>query len=187
MTDLRLAWAPVPGGAGATRAARRAVAWGLLRTLLAREGWPDVGLSNTCARCGGPHGAVQVSGAPWRASVSYAAGVAVAAIHPDRATRFAVDAEPLADPVRDLAGGAPGGLLRWVRAEAVLKAEGRGLRGDPDAVVIEETATGWRAQVRPEATAYAGRDVDGPPGVLVAIAVGGAGAIAVAGGGGVSR
>uniref|UniRef100_UPI001F563CE8 chemotaxis protein CheY n=2 Tax=Microbacteriaceae TaxID=85023 RepID=UPI001F563CE8 len=133
--------------------------------------WPDAVLSNPCARCGGPHGAVQVSGAPWRAAVSYAGGAAVAAIHPDRATRFAVDAEVLADPVRDQAGGAPGGLLRWVRVEAVLKADGRGLRGDPDAVVIEETAAGWRARMPPEPTTYAGREVDGPPGILVAVAV----------------
>lgn len=175
MEELRLAWARVPGGAGAGagagRAALRAVAWDLLRVLLAREGWPDAVLSNPCARCGGPHGAVQVSGAPWRAAVSYAGGAAVAAIHPDRATRFAVDAEVLADPVRDQAGGAPGGLLRWVRVEAVLKADGRGLRGDPDAVVIEETAAGWRARMPPEPTTYAGREVDGPPGILVAVAV----------------
>ena len=43
MEELRLAWARVPGGAGAGagagRAARRAVAWDLLRVLLAREGW----------------------------------------------------------------------------------------------------------------------------------------------------
>ena len=56
------------------------MAWDLLRVLLAREGWPDAVLSNPCARCGGPHGAVQVSGAPWRAAVSYAGGAAVAAI-----------------------------------------------------------------------------------------------------------
>lgn len=96
---------------------------------------------------------MQVTGAPWLASVSYAGTIAVVAVHPrvHRAgfvpTGLGIDAEPLEDAVRNAAGGAPGGLLRWVRTEAALKADGRGLRIDPAHVEIAETIDGWRARV----------------------------------------
>lgn len=166
MSGLHLAWAPAPAG----RAERRAVAWGLLRDLVARAGYADADLSNACAHCGGPHGPVVVTGAPWRASVSYAGGVAVVGIHPDTVSAFGLDAERLSDPVRDAAGGIEGGLLRWVRTEAVLKADGRGLRGDA-VVKITEAGTGWAAHLLDGHAPFEGWEPVGPPGVLVAVAV----------------
>lgn len=169
--DVRLVWAPAPGD----RAARRSVSWALLRDLLAQEGHPDATLTNPCPRCGEPHGPVQVADAPWRAAVAYAGGVAVAAVHPDDAAAFAIDAEPVADAQREAAGGAPGGLLHWVRAEAVLKADGRGLRLDPAHVVIEDVPGGsglsWTARLAESGVRYRGAELDGPPGVLVSAAV----------------
>ncbi len=166
MSGLRLAWAVAPGG----RAERRERAWNLVRELLAREGHADARLSNACPHCGGPHGPVTVTGAPWRASVSYAGGVVVIGIHPDTVSAFGIDAERLIDPVRDAAGGIEGGLLRWVRTEAVLKADGRGLRGD---AVVEITENGgqWTAHLPGAAGPFEGWEPVGPPGVLVSVAV----------------
>ena len=172
MDTVRLAWAGTDGD----RAHRREVAWELLRRLLAQAGSPDAELSNSCARCGGPHGAVQVTGAPWRASVSYAGALAVVAIHPGAEVPFGIDAEPVADAVRGAAGGAPGGLLRWVRAEAALKADGRGLRVDPALVEIAKAEGGWTAVAPGIREPFRGRELDGPPGVLVSAATGAAAA-----------
>lgn len=113
-----------------------------------------VQVERRCPRCGGPHGAPYVAGAPLL-SVSHCAGLVVVA---SSRLPVGVDAEP-ADrrDVSDVAGillgaGEPVpaddvGLLRtWVRKEAVLKATGHGLTvdlaevrvsapGDPAAVV----------------------------------------------------
>ncbi|WP_292831024.1 chemotaxis protein CheY [Microbacterium sp.] len=167
MPDLRLAWAVARGG----RAERREAAWALVRRLLAREGHPDALLSNPCPRCGGPHGPVRVAGAPWRASVSYAGAVAVVGIHPDTVTAFGLDAEPLADPVRDAGGGVDGGLLRWVRTEAVLKADERGLRIDPAELEFTEAGNGWSARISDRTEAFIGWEPDGVPGILVSVAL----------------
>lgn len=168
MEGLRLAWGPVPPG----RLARREAAWALLRTLLVDAGAPEVVLTNPCPRCGGPHGPVQVQGAPWRAAVAYAGATAVVGILPrDAAAAFALDAEPLHDPVREAAGGAPGGLRRWVRAEASLKARGSGLRIDPASVdIVDLDDEHWVATIPGAPFAVRGRDVDGPPAVLVCAA-----------------
>lgn len=207
MDGVRLAWAAAPR----ERAARRAVAWGLLRELLSEAGHPDASLSHPCPHCGGPHGPVRVEGTvPWQASVAYAGGFALAAIRPRpsplssrpdgekppaaRETRaaevsragggfssphgegFAIDAEPFDDAVREAAGGAPGGLLRWVRTEAVLKADGRGLRVDPAAVEFVSDAgsgTAWTARLADTGVRYRGGEPTGadvPPGVLVSVA-----------------
>lgn len=166
---VQLAWAAVPTGTP-----RRDAAWTLLRSLL-----PDgVELSNPCPRCGGPHGPVTVSGAPMRASVSYAGGFAVVAVVPDGAvSALGVDAESEVDPVRDAAGlagvlgkGSPASVRAWTRVEAALKADGRGLRVDPAGVRVTETRYGWTADV-PDGGAFEGWDAEGPEGILVSVAV----------------
>lgn len=164
-----LVWAPAPG----TRSERRAVAWDLLRELLADRGHPDARLRNPCPRCGGPHGPMQVVGAPWRAAVSYAAGWAVVGVRAEDGRTFAIDAEPLHDAVRDNAGSAGwgGDILHWVRAEAVLKATGEGLRLDPAAVTVTAGTDGWSARIAGRDGAFRGEEVEGPPGVLVSAAV----------------
>lgn len=192
MGGLQIAYARAPV---MQRAARRQAAWGLLRGLLAGAGHEDPVLSNPCPRCGGPHGPVLLAEAdgtplPWLAGVAYAGGYAVAAVHPRGAgagavTAFAIDAEPLVDAVRDAAGGAPGGILRWVRTEAVLKARARGLRIDPADVEIAEAQTAdvdladlapgwWRARVAGAPARFVGAEPSGalvPPGILVSVAL----------------
>ncbi|MDQ7879536.1 chemotaxis protein CheY [Microbacterium sp. QXD-8] len=167
-TRLQLAWKVVPSGA-----ARRDVAWDLLREMLA----PGAELSNPCARCGGPHGPVRTTDASARPAVAYAGGVAVAAVASRGPGTFAIDVEVVSDPVRDAAGligilGArPGVRLRdWVRVEAALKADGRGLRVDPGTVAVASVRDhGWQAVV-PGGPTIAGWDVHGPPGLVISAA-----------------
>ena len=152
---LRTAWRPVPAGIP-----RREVAWELLRTLVG-----DVPIANPCPFCGGPHGPVQLPGSPWRASVSYAGDLAVVGVVPVADIgAFGLDAERGDDSVR-----------AWTRVEAALKADGRGVRVDPEAVVVTADADGWTAVVPAlggEAPRiYRGRDAAAPDGVVISVAV----------------
>ncbi|WP_349428546.1 chemotaxis protein CheY [Microbacterium sp. LWS13-1.2] len=168
-TRLQLAWKVVPNGA-----ARRDVAWDLLREMLA----PGAELSNPCARCGGPHGPVRTTDGSARPAVAYASGVAVAAVASRGPGTFAIDAEVETDPVRDAAGlngilGARSGvrLRDWVRVEAALKADGRGLRVDPGTVAVAPVGgQRWRAVV-PGGPVIGGWDIGGPPGLVISAAL----------------
>ena len=166
--SVRLAWREIPHGMP-----RRDVAWALLRDLLP-EG---AELSHPCPRCGGPHGPVLVSGAPFVASISYAGSLAVVAVADSaQAAAIGVDAEPAEDARRDAAG--LGGVLgpgeasvrSWTRVEAALKADGRGLRVDPAAVRIEENPGGWTAHV-PGGETMSGWDAVGPRDLVVSVAL----------------
>lgn len=174
MDGLRLAWARVP----ASRPDRRTVAWALLRGLLADAGMPHAVLTNPCPRCGGPHGPVRVDDERWFAAVTYAGATALVGILPRAgAAGFALDAEPVHDSVREAAGGAPGGLRRWVRVEAALKATGLGLRVDPASVhvIARDDGAEWSASVPDEArqgvVTARGQDLSGPPGILLCAAL----------------
>lgn len=165
---IRLAWRPVPDGA-----ARRDTAWALVRELIGAE----VAIENPCPRCGGPHGPLLVVGAPFRASVSYTGGTAVAAVVPlDRAGAIGIDAEEVSGARRAgldgvLGPGRPATLRDWTRVEAALKADGRGLRVDPALVDVVPAAGGWTATVPGRHGALIGFDLDGPDGVLVSAAL----------------
>ena len=158
LDGLRTAWRTVPEGTP-----RREIAWALLRELVG-----DVPIANPCPFCGGPHGPVQLPGSPWRASVSYAGALAVVGVVPSvGVAAFGLDAEgdaPLADP----------GVRAWTRVEAALKADGRGIRVDPETVVVTADADGWTAVVpgpAAEPRVYRGRDAAAPDGVLIGVAV----------------
>ncbi|SIT69825.1 chemotaxis protein CheY [Microbacterium sp. RU33B] len=166
---VRLAWAPVPPGTP-----RRETAWATLRSLL-----PDgVELTQVCPRCGGPHGPIAVAGAPSRVSVAYAGAFAIVAVADERiVSALGIDAELEVDPVRDAAGltgvlgpGSSPSVRAWTRVEAVLKADGRGLRVDPASVRVAGDGVGWSAHIG-EGGAFDGWDADGPDGVLVSVAV----------------
>ncbi|MDY0910467.1 chemotaxis protein CheY [Microbacterium sp. CFBP9034] len=171
-TRVRLRWSVVADGV-----ARRVVAWELLLGMLA----PGAELSNPCPRCGRPHGPVRTTDAAARPAVAYAGGIAVAAVADAGPGTFAIDAELETDPVRDVAGldGVLGARMNvhlrdWVRAEAALKADGRGLRVDPGVVAVDAvTRTEWRAVV-PGGAPVAGWDLDRVPGVVVSAAISGA-------------
>ncbi len=152
---------------------RRRAAWGLLVDLAG----DDAVVSNSCPRCGGPHGPVTLTGVPLVAAVSYAAGFAVVALA-DSGRFCAVGVDAAADPSATgatpnlacvLRGGA--GMREWVRVEAALKADGRGLRVDPGRVSIRGGRRGWRAQVPGRTDRVRGMDIDGPAGVLVSLAL----------------
>lgn len=171
---VEVAWQEVAAGAD-----RRATAWRLLGRLLPR----DAVLGNACPRCGAPHGPVAVTGAPFAASVSYAGGFAVVAAAARRdVSALGVDAEAVADGHRGepglaaVLGLSSATLTDWTRVEAVLKADGRGLRVDPGRVRVQASAHGWTARVpaddglsRP--VAYRGWEVAGPPGLAISVAV----------------
>ena len=147
----------------------------LLRTMLtdrfpeARDWWITTA---ACPHCGGRHGGVAVHGLPALVAVAHADELTVGAVAfvADLA-RLGVDAEPAdADPAReaDLARllGVPAGmaLRRWTQVEAVLKADGRGLRVDPAAVRVE------RGRASLDGVGYRLAAVPGPPGHLISLA-----------------
>jgi 4'-phosphopantetheinyl transferase len=158
LDGLRTAWRTVPRGTP-----RREVAWALLRELVG-----DVPIANPCPFCGGPHGPVQLPGSPWRASVSYAGDLAVVGVVPSAGIgAFGLDAEDVAK-TGDL------DLRAWTRVEAALKADGRGIRVDPETVVVTTHPDGWTAVVPgpdAEPRVYRGRDAAAPDRVLIGVAV----------------
>ena len=114
----------------------------LLRRLAAEQlgvAPEDVPLTQRCPDCGGPHGRPEIADSELRVSLARCAlgAVAVAAWGAD----IGVDVEPSAQTparlaaIEEVAGGT--GVARWTRVEAVLKADGRGLRIDPRRVRIE--------------------------------------------------
>lgn len=124
-----------------------------------------------CDDCGGRHGApeVRADGTRRFASVSHAEGGSLAAVA-DR--RVGVDVERAGAPRVPLPVAVPAGedpVRHWTRVEAVLKADGRGLRVDPAAVVFARADGGWRAQL--SEAAYAVRDLAVDDAHVAAIAV----------------
>ncbi|QKJ18804.1 hypothetical protein [Microbacterium hominis] len=127
-----------------------------------------------------------MTGAAYRASVSYAAGFAVAVVAPAAAAEaVGVDAESdAAGPPGEYAGvlgpERVASAREWTRVEAALKADGRGLRVDPAAVRIRARpaapgaasppASTWTATV-PDGGAFEGWDAAGPPGLVVSVAL----------------
>lgn len=173
MPLARIAWREVPASAD-----RREVSRALL-TELAGE---PLELVQRCARCGAEHhGALRVAGPGPQVSVAYAVSrtgaptLAVAAVAVGGAA-IGVDAEYAVDAVRDAAGvgallgPAGGGIRGWVRVEAALKADGRGLGVDPADVRVRALGRRWRAHVPGRALPVRGRDVAAPPGVLISVA-----------------
>lgn len=93
----------------------------------------QVTITATCPDCGGEHGAPFVDGSRLRVSLSRCAlaTVAVAAWN----AAVGVDVEPYTADVTRLSGIRS--VPHWTRVEAVLKADGRGLRVDPASVAID--------------------------------------------------
>jgi 4'-phosphopantetheinyl transferase len=127
-----------------------------------------------CPHCGGAHGPVVVADAAAVVSLSYAADLVVAAVAPAQLiSAVGLDAEPNtagSERLTDLAkliGGAPASALRrWTQLEAVLKADGRGLRVDPQRVLIQAD----QARIEGEPARYHLAEVDGAPGQVISLA-----------------
>ena len=115
----------------------------LLRQLVSDETGLDAAtivISATCPDCGGAHGRPTVLGHPeLHVSLARTPGFVVAAVSASGA--IGIDAELLTgSPERAVAVGALTGiqsLRHWTRVEAVLKADGRGLRVDPSLVHVD--------------------------------------------------
>ncbi|TBN57641.1 4-phosphopantetheinyl transferase [Glaciihabitans arcticus] len=140
----------------------------LLRRLVTElTGDADVEIVAKCPDCGGPHGQPTVPDSTVWLSLSHGVDAVVAAASLEG--RVGVDVERLDQPealeaIRSLTGEAT--TQRWTRVEAILKADGRGLRVDPSQVVIEGD-TGW---VRGEATRYALEERELAPGLRASLA-----------------
>lgn len=140
----------------------------LLRLLGQRFGTATAD-TGPCLRCGGPHGPVAVRGAAANASVAYAPGLVVAAV--GSVARLGIDVVDAApgprwDDLGRLLRVAPSRApRRWTQVEAVLKADGRGLRVDPADVLIRGSAAWVDSPVR-----YELRDVEAPEPYLISVA-----------------
>ena len=120
----------------------------LLREMVAELTGLDVAtiaITASCPDCGGTHGRPTVVGHPeLHVSLARTPGYVVAAVSGGASSKgggpIGVDVELIAgSPERAAAVGALTGiqsLTHWTRVEAVLKADGRGLRVDPALVQV---------------------------------------------------
>ncbi|WP_438353720.1 4'-phosphopantetheinyl transferase family protein [Microbacterium sp. CJ88] len=200
---VRLAWARAEAPDAETRAllatlgraqrerweamqGARADAFATGRMLLARlsaRAAPGsrLALTSVCPLCGEDHGPPRAHGAPLALSVAYAGSTVVAAVARTEEVRgLGVDVEPASDgPLPSLAGLFPDGApdaAGWTRIEAVLKADGRGVRVAPDELRIDTEpgavlpgAVCARVPTRDEAIEVV--TIPGPPGHVVSAAV----------------
>lgn len=155
----------------ATRESFLAGRW-LLRTLVADVTGvipEEVGITATCPDCGGPHGAPTVVGGGIFVSLTRAEDVIVAAA--SEHGRVGIDAEgegqtnERLDAIAALTGKRS--LRHWTSVEAVVKADGRGLRLDPRLVSI----TGDRGFIADTTASYDVRAVEIIPTLCVTVAV----------------
>ncbi len=154
----------------ADRAARTAAGRAALRALAAElvgADPADVTVRARCATCGGAHGRPVLGGSRaldgLHASVAHAGGLVVVTVSAEGP--IGIDAEP-----RGRAAPPGTTLAEWVRVEAVLKTDGRGLLVDPSLVRVEGDATGMTAWIEGEAARDRLVDVDLGSGLVVAIA-----------------
>lgn len=129
----------------------------LLRSLagdLLRMPPAAVPLVAVCPDCGGNHGRPVIVGAPLHVSLTHTPDHVIAVASP---ARVGIDSSSDAG---------------WARVEAVLKADGRGLRVDPGHVVLERDAAGVTVgRVADAASVYCVYDVEPVPGVRATVAV----------------
>jgi len=150
----------------------------LLRRLVAEvtgEAAASITVVAMCPDCGGPHGRPKVPGL--HVSLSHGDGVVVAAasrtlvgidIEPaeQSAERLAAIAEVAGAEVAGAEGAGGGDVTRWTRVEAILKADGRGLRVDPR-TVRTDGGIGF-VEDRPER--YKLSEIELAPGVTISLA-----------------
>lgn len=127
-----------------------------------------VELTATCPDCGGDHGKPIAAATGLHLSLTHGLDAVVAAAS-DRSV--GIDLERSTQPPRVLAGIATltgaASVQRWTRTEAILKADGRGLRVDPSQVEFDGPC-GWVAD---SATRYELSEVELVSGVRVSVAV----------------
>lgn len=161
--EIRVSWGEVPDGMP-----RRPVSRALLAALL-----PGLPVQQRCARCGADdHGRLRVGGGTAVASVSYAGPWAVAATAPAAfASAIGIDAVMAGAAGLERVLPPPSDSGMWARLEAVVKADGRGLRVDPARVRVEGETDAWTAWIDGGDRGLRGWDVVGPPGLRIAVAM----------------
>ncbi len=184
VTFSEVTLSPVDGARAASFGARRWAEFvtgrALVRGLLAEvfPGAEAAVTSAVCPHCGEPHGGILVEGVDAMASVSHAGGCVVAAVAASGAwgRRLGVDLELVAEGagrLDDLVGliGGPrdDALRRWTLIEAVLKADGRGLRVDPADVRLRARPRA-SARIAGDAVRYRVAEVPAPPGWIASLA-----------------
>ncbi|WP_043671797.1 4'-phosphopantetheinyl transferase family protein [Clavibacter michiganensis] len=151
-----------PARTAAGRDALRALAAGLVGADPA-----DVAVRARCATCGGAHGRPVLGGSraldALHASVTHAGDAVVVAVSAEGP--IGIDAEP-----RDRVAPPGMALADWVRIEAVLKADGRGLRVEPTRVRFADDAHGVVAWIDGEVACYRVVDADLGSDLLAAVA-----------------
>lgn len=158
----------------------------LLATLVPQLTSDDrIRLTSVCDQCGGDHGRPRVEGAPFAVSISYAgdmvAAAAVAlgsasAVGIDIERRTADDGAPMSELMRLFAPRTPPGLREWTEIEAVVKADGRGLRIPPSEVAFGERSAmllpeGRAVRVPGRHECFEVAPAPGPPDHIVSVAV----------------
>ncbi|WP_110590354.1 hypothetical protein [Microbacterium suaedae] len=144
----------------------------------------DPTVVRACPRCGGTdHGPPRADGAPVVLSLSYAADVVVAAAAPSGSVAaLGVDAEPerpgpLADLAPLFAPADPPDVRTWTMIEAVVKADGRGLRIPPGDVRFRAPRTTTRLEGADIATlpatcgTFEVAPAPAPPGIAASVAI----------------
>ena len=170
MTDDDVVVARVAMDASAGRAARTAAGRAALRALAAELVGADpagVTIRARCATCGGAHGRPVLGGSRaldgLHASVAHAGATVVVAVSADGP--IGIDAEPRG---REAPSGTT--LADWVRIEAVLKGDGRGLAVDPARVRFADDAHGVVGWIDGEPARYRVADVELALGLVVSLA-----------------
>ena len=126
-----------------------------------------------CPDCGRRHGPPEFDGGGPFATVSHAgsgslAAVADVAVGVDVEARAARSPDALALP---LPAGELDAFQHWTRIEAVLKADGRGLRIDPAAIGFRRASGGVRFATVPGGGVFEVHDVAVPGGYAASLAV----------------
>lgn len=155
---------------------------------LASVGPSTVDIDAQCPDCGGPHGRPTVSGpagGATRLHVSIAHSRAAVVAAATWAGPVGVDVESTdggaerldaittvaGRPFRDRAARSGDPLVHWTRVEAVLKADGRGLRVDPHLVRIHELGSWVEGRIGDEPARYRLTEPGLDPSLAVSVAL----------------
>lgn len=158
----------------------------LLAELIPALGTDAATIESLCEHCGSSdHGRPRVAGAPYAVSVSYAGETVIAAAVPlEAASALGIDIEPGSTdddaPLTELTGlfspHTPPSLRAWTEIEAVVKADGRGMRvspadvsfGRPSAVLLPDGRAGG---VPGNPGGFEVASAPGPAGHIVSVAL----------------
>jgi 4'-phosphopantetheinyl transferase len=146
----------------------------LLRDLVGELTTTDpsaVNIEAHCPDCGGAHGRPVIAGTNLNVSLSRTKDIVVVAASWDAPIGIDIEVANTgaAGAVQAVTGEAS--VLHWTRVEAVLKADGRGLRVDPALVEFTDVDGALHGQVLDSADRYLITQADVAPDVLVSIAV----------------